>query len=165
MVRGCQGNRRRGSAFPPPLEAGRTEIGGVRRSAVSVLLSGVNVGVGSGWGPPGQRAGVLRVLQTATWVRAGRVCCGASRRSRPARSTVWAAATTVRVWLMLSLHAPIWQIRRICSLSQSCALKKAEPARGTKKVYEKSKMKKSCAQNFHYYIQPVVISTTHEEYV
>lgn len=109
---------------------GRAEIGGMRRGAVSVLLSGVNVGPGSDLAVPGQRAGVLRVLRTVTWARAGRVCFGAGLPSGPAWSTVWAAATTVRFWLTSSLHVPIWQIHRVRSLSQSCALKKAEPARG-----------------------------------
>lgn len=44
---------------------GRAEIGGMRRGAVSVLLRGVNVGAGPGWGLPGPRAGVSMVLRTA----------------------------------------------------------------------------------------------------
>lgn len=44
--------------------AGRAEIGGMRRGAVSVLPSGVNVGAGPGWGLPGA-AGVFGVLRAA----------------------------------------------------------------------------------------------------
>lgn len=82
----------------------------MRRGAVSVLASGLNVGAGPAWGLLGSRAGVSMVLRTAEWARAGGVCCGAGGPPRVAGGTVWAAAHH-RACLAYISHAPLWQIR------------------------------------------------------